>query len=114
MLQYQTKQDILLFCIDLLAKALLSLNPFLSGLEDFLSNVLCSKSQFTIILVDFNARSLAWWSEDSATLHALQIKYLSLRIYKSKMIFNPDLSKQEQEVIFSRKTNNKSYPFISC
>ena len=30
--------------------------------------------------------------------------------YKSKMIFNPDLSKQAQEVIFSRKTNKISHP----
>ena len=42
---------------------------FLSGLEDLLSNILCSKSQFTIILVDFNPRSPEWWSKDIATLH---------------------------------------------
>ena len=30
--------------------------------------------------------------------------------YKWKMIFNPDLSKQAQEVIFSRKTNKISHP----
>ena len=30
--------------------------------------------------------------------------------YKWKMIFNPDLSKQTQEVIFSRKTSKISHP----
>ena len=30
--------------------------------------------------------------------------------YKGKMIFNSDLSKQAQEVIFSRKTNKISHP----
>ena len=30
--------------------------------------------------------------------------------YKWKMIFNPDLSKQAQEVIFSRKTNKINHP----
>ena len=30
--------------------------------------------------------------------------------YKWKMIFNPDLSKQAQEAIFSRKTNKISHP----
>ena len=46
---------------------------FFSGLEDLLSNILCSKSQFTIILGDVNARSPEWWSEDIATLHGTQI-----------------------------------------
>ena len=38
---------------------------FLSGLEVFLSNALCSKSQFNVVLGDFNA----WWPEDITTLH---------------------------------------------
>ena len=33
--------------------------------------------------------------------------------YKWKMIFNPDLSKQAQEVIFSRKTNKINHPTIT-
>ena len=33
--------------------------------------------------------------------------------YKWKMIFNPDLSKQAQKVIFSRKTNKISHPTAS-
>ena len=38
---------------------------FLFGLEDFLSNALCSKSQFNVVLGDLNA----WWPEDITTLH---------------------------------------------
>ena len=49
---------------------------FLSGLEDLLSNVLCSKSQFTVALGDLNARSPAWWSEGITTLHGTQIDSL--------------------------------------
>ena len=37
---------------------------FLSGFEDMLSSVLFSKSQFTVILGDFNGRSSKWWSND--------------------------------------------------
>ena len=33
--------------------------------------------------------------------------------YKRKMSFNPDVSKQVQEVIFSRKKNIKNYPIVS-
>ena len=34
---------------------------FLTGFEHMLSSVLFSKSQFTVILGDFNARSPTWW-----------------------------------------------------
>ena len=37
-------------------------------------------------------------------------KKISDWAYKWKMIFNPDLSKQAQEVIFSRKTNKINHP----
>ena len=50
---------------------------FLFGLKDLLSNTLCSKSQFTIILGDLNARSPSWWSEDITTLHGTQIDFLT-------------------------------------
>ena len=45
---------------------------FFSGLEDLLSNMLCSKFQFTIILGDPNARSPAWWYEDISTLNGIK------------------------------------------
>ena len=38
------------------------------------------------------------------------LKKMSEWAYKWKMIFNPDLSKQAQEVIFSRKANKISHP----
>ena len=37
---------------------------FLSGSEDMLSSILFLKSQFTVILADFNARSSTWWPND--------------------------------------------------
>ena len=39
-----------------------------------------------------------------------ELRKISERAYKWKMIFNPDLSKQVKEVIFSRKTNTISHP----
>ena len=50
---------------------------FLSGLEDLLSNAFCSKSKFTVVLGDLNARPPAWWSEDITTLHGRQIDSLT-------------------------------------
>ena len=41
------------------------------------------------------------------------LKKISDWAYKWKMIFNPDLSKQAQEVIFSRKTNKINHPTIT-
>ena len=62
---------------------------FLSGLEDLLSNALCSKSQFTVVLGDFNARSPAWWSKDITTLHGTQIDPLATMHGFKKIIFDP-------------------------
>ena len=33
-------------------------------------------------------------------------------VYQWKMSFNPDLSKQAQEVIFSKRAKNLFYPFV--
>ena len=52
-------------------------DSFLSGLEDLRSYILCSKSQFTIILGDFNVISPEWWSEDILTLHGTKIDSLT-------------------------------------
>ena len=38
------------------------------------------------------------------------LKKISDWVYKWKMIFNPELSKPAQEVIFSRKTNKINHP----
>ena len=38
------------------------------------------------------------------------LKKISDWAYKWKMIFNPDLSKQAQDIIFSRKTNKINHP----
>ena len=50
---------------------------FLSGFEDMLSSVLFSKSQFTVILGDFNARSSSWWSNDITNLNGSLIDSLT-------------------------------------
>ena len=62
---------------------------FSSGLEDLLSNVLCSKSQFTIIFDDLNARSPAYWSQDIATLHGTQIDPLTITYGFRQIIIDP-------------------------
>ena len=62
---------------------------FSSGLEDLLINVLCSKSQFTIIFGDLNARSPAYWSQDIATLHGTQIDPLTTTYGFRQIISNP-------------------------
>ena len=38
--------------------------PFLSGFEEMLSSIPFSKSQFTVVLGDVNARLSTWWSND--------------------------------------------------
>ena len=50
---------------------------FLSGFEDMLSSVLFSKYQFTVILGDFNARSLRWWSNDITNLNEALVDSLT-------------------------------------
>ena len=50
---------------------------FLSGFEDMLSSVLFSKSQFTVILGDFNARWLSWWSNDNTNPNGILIDSLT-------------------------------------
>ena len=65
------------------------LEYFLSGFEDLLSNILCSKPQFTIILGDLNARSLASWSEDITTLHGTQMDSLTITHAFKQIISDP-------------------------
>ena len=50
---------------------------FFSGFEDMLSSVLFSKSQFTVILGDFNARSPTWWSNDITNVNGTLIDSLT-------------------------------------
>ena len=41
------------------------------------------------------------------------LRNVSKSVYQWKMIFNPDLTKQEQEVIFSRKLNKPVHPYLT-
>ena len=51
---------------------------FLSGFEDMLSSVFFfAKSQFTVILGDFNARSSTWWSNDIININGTLIDSLT-------------------------------------
>ena len=42
----------------------------------------------------------------------MDLEKISLWAYQWKMSFNPDISKQAQEVIFSKKNVNVSHPFL--
>ena len=50
---------------------------FLSGFQDTLSSVLFSKSQFTVILGDFNTRSSTWWSDNITNINGTLIDSLT-------------------------------------
>ena len=50
---------------------------FVSGFKDMLSSVLFSKSQFTVILGDFNCRSSKWWSNDITNPNGTIIDFLT-------------------------------------
>ena len=41
-----------------------------------------------------------------------ELNKISEWAYKWKMLFNPDITKQAQEVIFSRKDNKKDHPIV--
>ena len=44
---------------------------------------------------------------------SLKVRFVFLDAYQSKMSFNPDRSKQAQEVIFSRKTSIQTDPVLT-
>ena len=78
---------------------------FLSGLEDLLSNSLCSKSQFTVVLGDLNARSPAWWSEDITTLNGTQIDSLTTMHGFKQIISDPTHISPCIDLIFTDQPN---------
>ena len=59
-----------------LSQSSIEFESFLSGFEDMLSSVLFSKSQFTVILGNFNARSSSWWSNEITNPNGAQIDSL--------------------------------------
>ena len=61
---------------------------FLSGFEDMLSSVHFSKSQFTVILVDFNARSSTWWSNDITNINGTLIDSLTTTTHGFKQLIS--------------------------
>ena len=61
---------------------------FLSGFEDMLSSVLFSKSRFTVVLGDFNARPSTWSPNDITILTGTLIDSLTTTHGFKQLIFN--------------------------
>ena len=61
---------------------------FLSGFENILSSVLFSKSQFTDILGDFNARWSTWLSNDITNVNGTVIHSLTATHGLKQLIFD--------------------------
>ena len=72
-----------------LSQSTSEIESFLSYLEDLLSNTLCSKPRFNVILGDLNARSSALWSEDITTLHGTQTDFLTTMHGFKQITFDP-------------------------
>ena len=62
---------------------------FLSGFEDMLGSVIFSKSQFTVILGNFNARSSSWWSNDITNINGTLIDSLTATHGFKQLISDP-------------------------
>ena len=50
--------------------------------------------------------------DEAANQMNMDLEKISLWAYQWKMSFNPDISKQAQEVIFSKKNLHVSHPFL--
>ena len=50
---------------------------FLSDFDELLSKTASSSSLFTLILGDFNARSLSWWKKDKTTAEGIHLEALT-------------------------------------
>ena len=61
----------------------------MSGLEDLFGNVLCSKSQFIVVLGCLNSRSPAWWSKDITSLDDTQTDSLTTVHGFKQIILDP-------------------------
>ena len=68
------------------------------------------ESTFKLFADDRSLFSTVYDSNMSADQLDKDLKNVSVWAYKWKMIFNSDLFKQAQEVIFSRKSKKISYP----
>ena len=62
---------------------------FLSGFEDMFGSVIFSKSQFTVILGNFNARSSSWWSNDITNINGTLIDSLTATHGFKQLISDP-------------------------
>ena len=88
-LQYQKKKGYVAVVYRSPSQSTFEIESFLSGLEELVSKLLCSKSQFTVVLGDLNARLPAWWSQDITTLHDTQIDSLTTTHGFKQIISDP-------------------------
>ena len=80
---------------------------FLIHINDLPLNL---QSTVKLFADDTSLFSIVYEPNISASQLKNELKKISHWAYKWKMNFNPDLSKQAQEVIFSRKTVKVSHP----
>ena len=80
---------------------------FLIHINDLPLNL---QSTVKLFADDTSLFSIVYEPNISASQLENELKKISHWAYKWKMNFNPDLSKQAQEVIFSRKTVKVSHP----
>ena len=78
----------LLLCIDLLAEALLNLNPFCLVWRTCLVMYFV-QSQFIVVLGCLNSRSPAWWSKDITSLDDTQTYSLTTAHGFKQIILDP-------------------------
>ena len=87
---------------------------FLSCFEDMLSSVLLSKSQFTVILGDFNARSSTWWSNDITNINGTLTESLTTTYgFKHLISHATHILPQSTSCIDSILTDQPNY-IIDC
>ena len=70
------------------------------------------KSSAKLFADDTSLFSTVYNSAESANLLNDNLKKVSEWAFKWKMLFNPDITKQAQEVIFSRKSTITNHPTV--
>ena len=89
-------------------KSSMGFESFLSGFQDMLSSMLFSKSQFTVILGDFNDRPLTWLSNDITNLNGTLIDLLTTAYGFKKLISDTNILPKSMsciDLIFTDKSN---------
>ena len=69
-------------------------------------------SSTTKLFADYTSLFSVASNNESANQMNMELEKISLWSYQWKMSFNPDISRQAQEVIFSKKNVNASHPIL--